>query len=408
MNRPAVEQTLSSGAPAAAMARVSPRRRLAFWAFLIILAFALVEAAAAAGCFAILSTHGRFLLWHPDLDEARRNFNAAADDVDEELGWPRRSEATRPPRDSTGAKLNPEFPASSRACASAYGDSFTWGEELAPADGWIEQLSHRLGCRVANYGVSGYGTDQAYQRFRRTAADDAPVALLGIFPENIVRNVNQYRALIGYAAHPVSLKGRFVLDAAGRLSWVLRPRLDAEGFVALNSVPAAMLSDEYLLPDTADGPVTMSFPYTLTLVRIALKPRVWARFTGRPSWSAFYQPDHPAHALALTAAIAQAFAHEAARRGKRALVVMLPGASSFRGQAKYGSFEYAPLVDRLADAGVPVFDAGPALLEKVGQTGYCALYLHPESCDGHYGVAGSTIVAEVVDAELRRRALVTK
>ena len=35
------------------------------------------------------------------------------------------------------------------------------------ADGWVEQLSRKLGCRVANYGVSGYGTDQAYVRFQR-------------------------------------------------------------------------------------------------------------------------------------------------------------------------------------------------------------------------------------------------
>src|SRR5262249_33939659 len=208
--------------------------------------------------------------------------------------------------------------------------------------------------------------------------------------------------------HPASLKGRFVLDGAGRLALVARPRLDPEGFVALNRVPADVIPDEYLLPDTRDGPVTMRFPYTLALVRVALKPRLWARFTGRPSWSAFYQADHPSGALALSAAIAEAFAREAERRGAKALVIMLPGASSFRGHAKYGSFEYAPLVDRLTGAGIAVFDPGAALLAKVGSTGYCALYRHPDSCAGHYGAAGSAVVAEVVADELRRRALVPR
>ena len=387
------------------IAQPSANRRLAFWALLIVLALGLVEGAAAATCLFVLSSHGSFLLWHPDLDAARANWIAAAADVDEELGWPRPSQATSLPRDPTGAKFNAEFPEPGRACASAFGDSFTWGEEIPPADGWVERLSHRLGCRVANYGVSGYGTDQAYQRFRRMTADEAPLALIGIFPENVVRNVNQYRAFLGYGEHPVNLKGRFVLDAAGRLTWVARPRLSADGFVQLNRMPAAVMPHEYLLPDTRDGPVTMRFPYTWTLARVALKPRLWARFTGRPSWSAFYEAGHPSGALALTAAIAEAFAHEAKQRGKNALVVMLPGASSFRGQAKYGNFEYAPLVAMLAAAGVDVFDSGPALLTELRGRSYCDLYVEPKNCDGHYGVFGSTIVADVVAAELRRRNL---
>jgi hypothetical protein len=386
-------------------AQRSPLRRAIFWAILIFLAFALVEAGAYAVCRIILASSGGFLLWHPDLDAARRNWIAGSADVDEELGWPAPAAATRPPRDSTGAKYNGEFPRAGRACASAYGDSFVWGEEVPPADGWIEQLSHRLGCRVANYGVSGYGTDQAYLRFRRTTADEAPLVLLGIYPENIIRNVNQYRAFAGYALHPGSLKGRFVPDAAGRLAWVPRPRLDEEGFVALNRTPAAALPNEYLLPDTRDGPVTLRFAYTLTLLRMALKPRLVARLTGRPSWSDFYEARHSSRALALTAAIAEAFAREAARRGKHPLVVMLPGASSFRGHAKYGSFEYAPLTAALAEMGVDVFDPGPALLAALGERSYCVLYAHSESCEGHYGVFGSSIVADVVAAELRRRNL---
>jgi hypothetical protein len=389
-------------APAATIAQPSANRRIAFWTLLIVLAVALVEGAAAATCVLVLSSHGGFLLWHPDLDAARKNWIAASADVDEELGWPPPSVATKPPRDRTGAKFNAEFPESGNACASAYGDSFVWGEEIPPADGWIEQLSHRLGCRVANYGVSGYGTDQAYLRFRRITADEAPLALLGIFPENIVRNVNQYRAFLGYAQHPVSLKGRFVLDSAGALAWVRRPRLDAEGFVELNRAPAKALPDEYLLPDSRDGPVTVRFPYTLTLLRVAFKPRLWGRVTGRPSWSAFYEAGHPSGALGLTAAIAESFAREAKQRGKRALVVMLPGASSFRGHAKYGRFEYAPLVAALAAARIDAFDPGPALLAKLGDRSYCDLYVQPERCDGHYGTFGSTIVADVVAAELRR------
>ena len=123
-----------------------------------------------------------------------------------------------------------------------------------------------------------------------------------------------------------------------------------------------MVPHDDLLPDTHDGPVTLRFPYLLTLGRLALMPRVWVRITNSPSWGDFYRADHSSGTLALTAAIAEAFVREAERRGKRALVVMLPGASSFRSRAKFGEPEYAPLLTALAARHVDVFDPSAALL----------------------------------------------
>ena len=109
--------------------------------------------------------------------------------------------------------------------------------------------------------------------------------------------------------------------------------------------------------------------------------------------------------LALTTAIAEAFSPEH-RRGKRALVVMLPGASSFRARAKNGKPEYQSLLAALAARHVAVFDPAPALLTALGPRSYCALYTDPPHCAGHFGVAGSGLVADVMLAELRRRGLV--
>jgi hypothetical protein len=384
----------------------SPVRTAVFWLILALLVAASVEGGAAAICWFVVSPRARDLVWAPDLDRARANWTNAAVQADDEIGWPPPSTAATPPFDSSGAKYNPEFPAPGDACASAYGDSFIWGADIPLADGWIERLAHLLGCRVANYGINGYGTDQALIRFRRNANDESPLVLLGIFPENVLRNVNQYRALMGYDLHPLSLKGRFVLDAAGGLVWVSRPRLDADGFVLLNRAPAEFLPREYLLPDTRDGPVTLRFPYVLALLRIALMPRIWTHFSGRPSWSEFFAVDHPSGALPLTAAIVDAFAREAAHRGKRTLVLMLPGANSFRLRGRDGALEYAPLAATLTAKGIDVFDIAPALLAALGERSYCVLYSQTDGCGGHFGRLGSMIVAEVVAAELRRRGLV--
>ena len=171
--------------------------------------------------------------------------------------------------------------------------------------------------------------------------------------------------------------------------------------------PANLLPHEYLLPDTPDGPVTLRFPYTLTVARVALMPRLRVRFTGRPSWADFYRAGHRSGGLALTAAIVEAFVREAEHRGKRALIVVLPGASSFRARAEFGQPEYAPLIAALAAKNIDVFDPSPALLTAVGQRSYCELYTDvPAGCAGHFSIEGGRIVADVIMAELRQRGLV--
>jgi hypothetical protein len=380
-------------------------RQAAFWLVLLLLALAVTEGGAAAVCWLVFWPRARELVWVPAPEQARINWNASGGAADEEIGWPLPGVRTRPPFDATGAKYNAEFPEPRDACVSAYGDSFVFGAEVPAQDGWIERLAHLLRCRIANYGVNSFGTDQSLVRLRRNQNDEAPVVLLGIFPEDVMRNVNQYRALMGYDPQPASLKGRFLLDDTGALSWVARPHVDMEEFVRLNQAPAEFLPHEYLLPGTRDGPITLRFPYTLALIRLLTAPRVWTRLTGHPLWNRFFDPDHASGALPLTVALVEAFVREAAIRGKRTLVVMLPGAQSFALRPPQGPMEYAPLAEALTAKSIDVFDAAPALTAALGGRSYCVLFSQPAECHGHYGVMGSNTLAEIVAAELTRRGL---
>ena len=332
-------------------------------------------------------------------------WNRSSTAVDEELGWPSPSAATKLPRDAIGAKYNADFPDIEKACLSAYGDSFVWGDEVPLAYGWIEQLSRKLGCRVSNFGVSNYGTDQAYLRFRRMD-DRAPVAILGVFPDDMVRNVNQYRGFMGAAPEPFWIKGRYVLNEAGSLEWIARPHLEFEAYIELHKDPARVLPRDYLLPDTTDGPITAGFPYSVVVARLALSSRLWSRLRGLTPWEQFYRADHPSGAIAITAGIATEFVREAERRGKKAFVLMLPSAGSFRVAMQIGKPEYAAFLAAALASGVDVFDPLPALGQKLKDRSFCELYVDPASCQGHFGISGGALVAEVVAKELRRRNLV--
>jgi hypothetical protein len=194
--------------------------------------------------------------------------------------------------------------------------------------------------------------------------------------------------------------------------------LDRDGFVAMNRNPAQTLPHSYFLPDTRDGPVALRFPYIVTLARVALMTRLHNILVRRAEWSSLYTSDHPSGALRLMAAICEAFAELAKARGERPLIVMLPLAASFREQANYGAFEYAPLVAALQAKGIEVFDPGTAMIDRLAGRSACEFYIRqrpatalltsPLPCGGHYSTAGNTMMAQLVAAELRGRNFVSR
>jgi hypothetical protein len=112
-------------------------------------------------------------------------------------------------------------------------------------------------------------------------------------------------------------------------------------------------------------------------------------------------------------AICQAFAESAKARSQRPVIVMLPLAHSFREQANYGKFEYAPLVAALQAQGIEIYDPGLAIIDSLAGRSVCEFFTHPHPktawltslvpCGGHYSTLGNTTMARLVAAELRRR-----
>ena len=105
------------------------------------------------------------LLYDPPRAE---NYATYLRDRDPVVGWPSRSSIGSGEIDRSGSRIVPRFPDPAiPSCAALFGDSFTWGSETAPEHAYGNVLSGLMGCRVANYGVPGYGTDQAYLRYAK-------------------------------------------------------------------------------------------------------------------------------------------------------------------------------------------------------------------------------------------------
>ncbi len=171
-------------------------------------------------------------------DEARAGYRF--DEFDPIRGWrvrpDFRSEEIR--TNSMGARADREYgpervPGVSRIVA--VGDSFTWGEDVANPETFSHRLETQLDAtEVMNFGVHGYGTDQQLLALRELGLPLRPdVVLLGLFEENVNRNVLTFR---DYA------KPRFVLED-GALTLTHTPVPDPETLRGREqALPTSMLA----------------------------------------------------------------------------------------------------------------------------------------------------------------------
>ena len=165
---------------------------------------------------------------------------------DPALGWSRDDDRAR---DKSGSLIIPEYPDPERhsPCVSLYGDSFVSAPNVNHKDSWANVLSGLLHCRVANYGVAGYGTDQSLLRYVANGSDESPIVILCHESDDVIRNVNRYRNFIS-PQHDVPLfKPRFVANN-GHLQLVPVPEWSAQQYRRFLQDPSEFLDHEFFVP----------------------------------------------------------------------------------------------------------------------------------------------------------------
>ena len=117
-----------------------------------------------------------------------------------------------------------------------FGDSFTFGEEVPFQDTWGYLLEKRLNNKgikveVLNFGVGGYGMDQAYLRWEKMGKRFFPhIVMFGFQAENLRRNVSIIRALHWYGSKNPFTKPRFILKG-NKLELMNSPAIPPEKLI---------------------------------------------------------------------------------------------------------------------------------------------------------------------------------
>ena len=322
---------------------------------------------------------------------------------DSELGWTWRSSSASEDGlyaiNALGARGPREYgrePAPGKLRILTFGDSFTFCDEVkaeASYQAQLEGLDPAL--EVLNFGVSGYGTDQAWLRYQRLGRGlGAEVVCLGLMLENIGRNVNRYRPLWATFTGVCVTKPRFVLAADGALVLVPQPyssREELHAAIADGSVLARVAEHEYWLSRPYVPTGELSALVRLACGFLAYRERSPARLWRAPESEPFR----------VTLALLEGFHRQALADGVRlAPVLLFPSKEDLRDYALSSRPYWNALFDELARRGIPYVDLIAPLVERVRELGEDpwtkSLYM-----GGHLSRAGNAIVARELLAWIR-------
>lgn len=345
----------------------------------------------------------RARIFYPaDLSDAEiQRYIVQRDDL---LGWPVDRELARD-HDDLGARRSPanEALGGEPYCFEFYGDSYTFAHEVGPRAAWPNRLAAKSNCRVLNFGVNGYGVDQAVLR-HETMDKYADHAGLVIYPDNIKRNLNQQRSLITSAFNSLEYKPRFVMAEQNTLELIKPFSGTVEEYRHAIRFPWEVLDHERFLPgsDNLYSKIVPDFPYTWSIVQLAKKlitetdfERLMSLELERPySW---HHPTYFFHSMELKVEarivlelMSRRFLANCADKSQECFIILMPavdqllaepeaeGAIDFYFQNIREWPEFVDLTDYLQA------QMGQDLCRFIGQG----------DCAGHFNQEGYEVVAE--------------
>lgn len=297
--------------------------------------------------------HPRQVAW---LQQMQRELDAGVERqgpgvFDSELGWTNTPFASDENDvqciTSIGARgrreYAPKIPADKLRIVT-FGDSFTYCAEVTDNESWQHQLETRRPDReLPNFGVGGYGTDQALMRMRRKLPNiEANAVLMGINVENIARNVNRYRPLYHPRTAAAVAKPRFLLqdDALRLLPSPYGSRAELVSAVSDGSVLEQVREHEYWFePKLATS--------GLALGQLFQGWQAYSRRQPEQLWS--HADEEP---FRVTLAILEAFHAEALASGASFAAVVISHRETDLGGERF----WQPLCDALDARHIPWID----------------------------------------------------
>lgn len=321
------------------------------------------------------------------------------------LGWTHRPgvseqlEGVTYTANSVGARALREYvlePPANIIRLAAFGPSFVHSDEVGDSQTWAAQLEQaRSELEVMNWGVGGYGTDQAYLRYKTQGAAFQPrIVIIGFEEENIYRNVNRFRPFYRPGTGLPLTKPLFITITTG-LTMLENPYDDVDQFYQmLTEQPEQFLNE------------VCPYDYFCDATRYQARPldvfasyRLWRTLLFEMSHNQSieddpesYQDSYPAQ---MTLRLVSQFVEDVAKNGAIPLVLVFPEQSTIADYEAGLEPVYQTGVTALRDQGVQVIDLAGAFVEakQTQNRPYEDFYA---SEGGHFNELGNYVVAQAV------------
>ena len=263
------------------------------------------------------------------------------------------------------------------------GDSFTFGLEVSYEQTWGYRLERALGgdVQVLNFGVDGYGVDQAYLRYARDVRPWRPdVVIFGLITHDLFRSLAVY-SFVSFPGWPFPFaKPRFVAEG-DRLALLNVPLPSPRAILAARSIgelPFVEYDRGYRAEDWAWHPLDRSYLYRF----FASEYRGWSGPDAKGS---------DERVVALNRAILRAFIRDVRADGSIPVVVYFPSRLDFRIRDRKPAWQSLAQT-MLREAGIAHTDLTACLagVDPAARFG-----------PGHYAPAGNAAVAACLRDEVR-------
>ena len=271
-----------------------------------------------------------------------------------------------------------------------FGDFFTHGDDVPYEHSFGAILDRSLNeagiaAEVLNFGVGGYGIDQALLRFQQHGASFAPhLVVPGFQPENLKRNLNLLRPLYDPRSGLPFAKPRFLLTDRG-ISLINVPVLPPGRMVAtMRDFDAWEMRPHEYFYDPADFHGSWWQHSKLLATAYDLKVNREDRWLLK---RIIFREKSEEQGLGW--AIIQAFDMEVSATGARFMIVHLPSNQEMNLRAGLGRWTYQTFLDAL-DGAYEVVHPEDALMKAAQKGGFEEIFA------GHYNEKGNRIIAREI------------
>jgi len=288
-----------------------------------------------------------------------------------------------------------------------FGDSYTYADGVEDFETWEYYIEEKTGWECLNFGVLGFGTDQALLKYKDIKIK-TKFTILAILDENIGRLMCQWWGF--YREGGVGMKPRFSLDRDKMIIFIDNPIKNKDEVKKLGDINFLneLKKDDYWYNyyKKLGGPNRLLWPATLTVlshmkffVNYAI---VYARHVLAPSYESettikkfYHLYNKESDGITIMKYVVDEFIDTANKRGETPIIVIFPVVHTVHIYKKIGKKPHQSLIDYLNNINCNFIDYTDIFVKE----NYLNYY---QNKDGHFTKEGNKKVADIMIEYIKR------